>query len=342
MEFLKRVLGFHKTPPVLVDAALFELNCIICQVVPKYGRRLNKRLWQMKNFLFGKGTRDPNMDECEELSKEIIDKHFVIQVLLAFPKLDFEERKSFTQVFCTLLNRDHYKFASRYMLSREGSDILLCIMNAYGDPSLTMNAGLMLRECIRIRCIHDRILSDDQLIEPLFTKYIYNSNFDISSDAFQTIRELLRTNRQLVSVRLKPQGELCKRIFGWYRILLQSSNYMINRVMIKLLAEFMLDKINFDIMIAFVADADNLKLIMNLMCSPYETIQFDAFNVFKIFVANPDKSRDVETILQMNKQAMIAFLATFLPGKNNDEIFADEKKYVVSLLNRLEDMYSVG
>ena len=183
------------------------------------------------------------------------------------------------------------------MLSREGSDILLCIMNAYcvfvfcnrryGDPSLTMNAGLMLRECIRIRCIHDRILSDDQLIEPLFTKYIYNSNFDISSDAFQTIRELLRTNRQLVSVRLKPQGELYKRIFGWYRILLQSSNYMINRVMIKLLAEFMLDKINFGIMIAFVADADNLKLIMNLMCSPYETIQFDAFNVFKVGATFP-------------------------------------------------------
>ena len=57
---------------------------------------------------------------------------------------------------------------------------------------------------------------------------------------------------------------------------------MINRVMIKLLAEFMLDKINFDIMIAFVDDADNLKLIMNLLCSPYETIQFDAFNVFKV------------------------------------------------------------
>lgn len=49
----------------------------------------------------------------------------------------------------------------------------------------------------------------------------------------------------------------------------------------------MLDKINFDIMIAFVADADNLKLIMNLMCSPYETIQFDAFNVFKVGATFP-------------------------------------------------------
>lgn len=30
------------------------------------------------------------MEECEELAKEIIENHVVIQVLLAFPKLSFE------------------------------------------------------------------------------------------------------------------------------------------------------------------------------------------------------------------------------------------------------------
>ena len=40
MEFIKRLLGFHKTPPVLVDACLFELNCIITHITPKYGRRV--------------------------------------------------------------------------------------------------------------------------------------------------------------------------------------------------------------------------------------------------------------------------------------------------------------
>ena len=40
MEFIKRLLGYHKTPPVLVDACLFELNCIIMQVTPKHGRRV--------------------------------------------------------------------------------------------------------------------------------------------------------------------------------------------------------------------------------------------------------------------------------------------------------------
>lgn len=30
------------------------------------------------------------MDECEELAKQLIEKHAVIQILLAFPKCSFE------------------------------------------------------------------------------------------------------------------------------------------------------------------------------------------------------------------------------------------------------------
>lgn len=168
------------------------------------------------------------------------------------------------------------------MLSPEGSDILLCIMNSYGDPTLTVHAGQMLRECIRIRCIHEKLLSDPVLIEPLFTKYVYNSNFDVSSDAFQSIRDLLRTNKQVVSVNLNPERELFNSVFAWYRNMLNTQNYIIHRVMLKLLGEFLLEKINFDIMISFVNDIDNLKCIMNLLCSPYATVQFDAFNIFKV------------------------------------------------------------
>ena len=39
MEFVKRVFGFHKTPPVLVECCLFELNCIMNNVIPPKGRR---------------------------------------------------------------------------------------------------------------------------------------------------------------------------------------------------------------------------------------------------------------------------------------------------------------
>ncbi|KAK8817103.1 hypothetical protein WA556_003000 [Blastocystis sp. ATCC 50177/Nand II] len=270
----------------------------------------------MQNFLFGKGDRDPLLEECEDLAKQLIEKHAIIQILLAFPKCSFEERKAFAQVFCTLLSRDHYKFASQYMISQEGEDILMCLVNGCGDPNLTATCGTMLRQCIAVRCIHQLLFSKPSLIEPLFTSYAFDSNFDVSSDALQSIHDLLTKNKQLVSVALNPKLPLYSQVFGWYRNLICSDQYIIMRIVIKMLAEFLLDKINFDIMLDFVSSAENLKLFMTLLCSKYPTIQFEAFNVFKIFVANPDKSDDVKTILCLNRHELLQFLPSFLSDKS--------------------------
>ena len=279
------------------------------------------------------------MEECEELAKEIIENHVVIQVLLAFPKLSFEERKSFTQVFCTLLSRDHYKFSSSYMTSLEGCDILQCIINCCGDQTLAINSGIMLRECIKIRCIHQLLLSHPYLIEPLFTKYAFDTNFDVCSDVFQSIRDLLRKNKQLVSAALNPSKSFYSQLFAWMHNLLESDQYFITRMVLHLLGEFLIDKSNFEIMIAFINSPENLKVFMNLLCSQYPSIQYNAFNVFKIFVANPEKSREVKIILQLNRRPLIEFITSLLPEKEeNDDVFAEEKKLVVNVLHKMEDI----
>ena len=41
MEIIKRVLGFHKTPPVLVEACLYELECVVHDVSPPKGMRVS-------------------------------------------------------------------------------------------------------------------------------------------------------------------------------------------------------------------------------------------------------------------------------------------------------------
>lgn len=292
----------------------------------------------MQNFLFGKGDREPILEECEELAKEIIENHVVIQVLLAFPKLSFEERKSFTLVFCTLLNRDHYKFSSSYMTSLEGCDILQCIITCCGEQSLSINAGTMLRECIKIRSIHQLLLSRPSLIEPLFTQYAFDPNFDVCSDVFQSIRDLLRKNKQIVSSALRPSKPLYNQLFSWIYALLESENYVITRIVLHLLGEFLIDKSNFEIMLHFIKSEENLKIFMILLCSQYPSIQFDAFNVFKIFVANPDKSAEVRRILVSNRQALVEFIGSLLPEKEeNDDVFAEEKKLVVNVLHKMDD-----
>jgi len=74
-----------------------------------------------------------------------------------------------------------------------------------------------------------------------------------------------------------------------YNILLQSRNYVTKRQSLKLLGELLLNRSNFTIMMRYINNADNLKIMMNMLRGNTKAIQFEAFHVFKIFVANPKK-----------------------------------------------------
>ena len=85
-----------------------------------------------------------------------------------------------------------------------------------GDPEIGIYLGIMLRRCISIRCIHEILLKNVQLVEPLFTKYALDDNFDISSDVFQSIHDFLRKNKQLVSSYLHPSTPLNQQVIDLY------------------------------------------------------------------------------------------------------------------------------
>ncbi len=50
---------------------------------------------------------------------------------------------------------------------------------------------------------------------------------------------------------------------------------------------------------------------MNLLRDKSRNIQFEAFHVFKVFVANPNKPRPIMDILQKNREKLLKFLAEF-------------------------------
>ena len=77
--------------------------------------------------------------------------------------------------------------------------------------------------------------------------------------------------------------------------LIESENYVTKRQSIKLLSEVLLDKINFNVMSAYVADVDNLKVIMKLLGDRSAAItdllnrkisQFDEMQFFRPFLIN--------------------------------------------------------
>lgn len=68
-------------------------------------------------------------------------------------------------------------------------------------------------------------------------------------------------------------------------------------------------------MIAYISDIENLKIIMNLLRLNSPAIQFEAFHVFKVIVANPNKPADIVAVLRQNCAKLVAFLDKLLPEK---------------------------
>ena len=124
--------------------------------------------------------------------------------------------------------------------------------------------------------------------------------------------------------------------------LVKSSNYVTQRQSLKLLSEILLDKSNYKFMVTYVESAENLRLAMTLLRKDQRMVAYEAFHVFKIFVANPNKSPQVLKVLIMNRDKFLGFLPGFLSERQEDENFIDEKNYCITHIAELPDLQTAG
>ena len=75
--------------------------------------------------------------------------------------------------------------------------------------------------------------------------------------------------------------------------------------------------------------------MMILLRNKSGNIQFEAFHVFKVFVANPRKPPEVVKILHMNKEKLVAYLQGF-HNDRDDAQFIEEKQLIIDTLRALE------
>ena len=100
----------------------------------------------------------------------------------------------------------------------------------------------------------------------------------------------------LLPMRMRSRREAHYDAFvEHYNILLGSDNYVTRRQSLKLLGELLLDRSNFTTMMRYISSKDNLKMMMILLRNKSGNIQFEAFHVFKVFVANPRKPAEVSS-----------------------------------------------
>jgi len=191
----------------------------------------------------------------------------------------------------------------------------------------------MLRDSIKYEMLASVVLNDERFWK--FFDYVQGGSFDVSSDAFSTFKDLLTRHKTMVAQFLQVNYD---QFFSKYNNLLKSNNYVAKRQSIKLLGEILLDRANYTIMTMYVDSADHLKLTMNLLRDKSRNVQYEAFHVFKVFVANPKKSKAVQDILVKNREKLLDFLPKFHAERRDDEQFIDEKAFLTKQIESLQPL----
>lgn len=127
--------------------------------------------------------------------------------------LPFEAKKDAAHIFNNLIRKNLSGFA-QYVL--ENFDIVRRLIEGYSIPDAALNCGSMLRECIRHDELAKAVLESEKLWE-FFDSYAHLRNFEVASDSFNTLRDLLTTpkNKLISSSFLDAQYD---RVMTHYEV----------------------------------------------------------------------------------------------------------------------------
>ncbi|KAK0390382.1 hypothetical protein QR680_019332 [Steinernema hermaphroditum] len=245
--------------------------------------------------------------------------------------LSFEAKKDVGLIFVNLLER---KIGSRSPTAeylRERPEILVALMKGYSgnDHETALVCGQMLRECAKFEMLTKAILNSKHFFN--FFDYMESEGFEVQTDACKTFKRLLQAHKNVTAQYLMDNYT---QFFKAYAQLLQSENYVTRRQLMEFLGELLAESHNQDVTDKYIESADNLKLILHIMQDKSHIIEFEAFNVLKIFVTNPHKTMEVMHLFVEQKKELIHYLHNFLP-ENDDEAFLDEKHYVIKEIQGL-------
>jgi len=223
----------------------------------------------------------------------------------------------------------------------DDNQLLKVLVEGYKPPTVTsqrraltsQNCGPILQELLRKDIICQKALNNSAIF-PQFFDFVQLPNFEDSSIAFQTFKVFMFRHKMVRDCFVEYLQNNDEPFFKKYHELIQCNNYVTRRQSLSLLGEILLDRKNFSVMMKYINNKKNLQLMMRLLKANSKAIQFEAFHIFKVFIANPKKNDDILKILRNNKGKLINFLEKFQNDKE-DEQFVNEKQI---LINHLQDV----
>ncbi|KAL1543183.1 calcium-binding protein 39 [Salvia divinorum] len=332
-----------KTPQELAKAikdslmAIDNITAAEVKSLEKGMEEVEKNIMTMRTMVSGDGEVEPSADQITQLALEICNEDAISLLFHKLPILGWEARKNLVHCWSILLKQkvDSVNCCEQYM--EKHLELLEFLVVCYDNKEIALTCGHMLRECIKFPTLSKYILESPCF--ELFFKFIELPTFDVASDAFSTFKDLMTKHPTAVSEYLTTHYN---EFFELYEKLLTSANYVTRRQSLKLLSDFLLESPSTNIMKRYIGEVRHLKVMMTLLKDSSKNIQLSAFHIFKVFVANPNKPRDIKLILAKNHEKLLALLQSLSPGKGaEDDQFEEEKELIIKEIDRVHRLAEI-
>lgn len=303
-----------KTPQEVVRTtkdsllALDTPTVVEVKALEKALEEVGRNFSTMRLMLCGDGESEPSTDQILQFALEICNEDVIPLLVHKLHVFGWQARKDLVLCWSVLLKQqvDDTYCCVEYIENH--LELLDFLVVCYDNKDAALTCGTMLRECIKFQTLAKYILESTSF--ELFFKYVELPNFDVASDAFATFKDLLTKHSKEVAEYL-------------------TSHYS------ELLTDFLLEPPNSHIMKQYILEIRYLKVIMTLLKDSSKNIQLSAFHIFKVFVANPNKTHEIKIILAKNCEKLLDLLRSLSVGKGSeDEQFEEEKEMIMKEIER--------
>ncbi|KAK7349940.1 hypothetical protein VNO77_07853 [Canavalia gladiata] len=306
-------------------------------------RRIAKLLEQLHCIVYGDSDSEPNPKVCSKTAEEFFkNKHSSnnpFRVLIkCFGELEWESQTLACQIVTNLMAQ-HLPCSSNFIAAdyfEENMDLVDFLLTATFDLvdrncHVALLYGSMLRECVlRSQTATKHVLHSRNRIKK-FLDCATLPNYTFAAHVADTLDILLTRHKSCVAEFLSTNYEWFFEHFN--SKLLMSSNQLTKSKVLTLLGNLFLEGKNRGVMLHYLSDVDNLKVVMNALRES-KSVQLKAFHVFKLFVLNSEKPQGVVDILRLNKPKLLQFLDGLKPCRE-DHKFDEDKSRVITEISVL-------
>ncbi|AMD19954.1 HCL197Wp [Eremothecium sinecaudum] len=297
-----------------------------------------------KDFMLGETDPAPTSEAIDELYSAIYEADLLYDLLLHLHELDFESRKDVALIFATCLRRSKdNKFTTVDYLVTKPKILSYMLrvselaLNKLHGTEIFLTVGGMILESMKYEQLCRLFLRNSQIWN--FFEFARLGSFEVSTESLQILTELFTTHTKLVATEFFNQDANIKKFIDRINMLMAHGNYVTKRQSVKLLRTMILNRAYGQLMNNYINSPENLKLSMILLSDRSKNLQLESFNVFKVVVANPRKSKPVLDILIKNRDKLLKFFENFgLDTK--DSTLLDEKEFVVAQIEGLPRLMS--